>query len=555
MRLNVSKLILYFFAAVVVVTGKPLFAQTLKDAVRLTESEQFEQAGMMFKKLIQGSPEIGVNYYYAGENILKAYIADSANSSFTDAADSAIRLFTTGNEKDPKNPINLVGIGGIKLLEGQKAEAQQYFDQATTKVMAKSPMNKPGGLTPYEKGAVLMKIAEAYVNANVKDTTLVLPILLQAEKFDPKNPDIYIVHGDAYLVANDGNNANIMYNKAKALDPKSPKAIMRTGNLWYRNKAYLVALEYYQEATKVDSTFAPVYRELAKLYSLARQYDQSIVAYKKFLELSSNNISAKIRYAGVLISAKQYDLAVVLINEILREDSSRNDLNRALAYSYYETGAYDKGLELIRKFFQKAKPNKVMTSDWIYYGKLLARTKQDSLAVEKFQKALTLDPGNMDVTAEMANAYSRMKNFPAAAGLYEKVLQKEKPSHVDYYNLGKAYMGMKEFAKADSVLGIAVNIQPDFIPGYYLRASANANLDPETTEGRAKPFYETIIEKLGTNPGKYTRELTSSYEYLAYFYLKSKDYPKSKEFYNKVLEIDPANKNAIDALEVLKKYK
>ena len=486
---------------------------------------------------------------------MKAYFADSANVSFKESADSALLLYRTGNEKDPRNPLNLVGMGAIKLLEKDKAGSKVLFDQAYEKTQTKLFGNKPGSLTNYEKALVLTKMAEAYVLANFRDTTVTLPLCLEAEKYDPKNPDIYIVHGDAYLVANDGNNANVMYNKAKDLDPKSPKAIMRTGNLWYRNKAYLVALEYYQQATKVDSTFAPVYRELAKLYSLARQYDQSIVAYKKFLELSSNNISAKIRYAGVLMSAKQYELAVVLINEILKEDSSRNDLNRALAYAYYETGFFDKGLVSIKKFFSRTKPDKILTSDWVYYGKLLVKTKQDSLAIEKFKTALILEPENLDIMSEMANAYSRMKNFPLAAEYYEKVLGKEKPSHVDYYNLAKSYMGMKEFKKADSVLAIAVTIQPDFIPGYYLRASANANLDPETTEGRAKPYYEALIEKLAANPGKYTRELTSSYEYLAYYYLKSKDYPKSKEFYNKVLEIDPANKNALDALEVLKKYK
>jgi tetratricopeptide (TPR) repeat protein len=555
MRLSVPKLILYSIA-IAVMTGRPIQAQSLKTAIQLTESEQFEQAGLMFKKLIQESPGMGAYYFYAGDNIMKTYLADTANISFRESADSAYKLYQLGNEKDPKNPMNLVGMGTVRLLEGDKTAGQNFFDQAMKMVHAKQPIGKPGTITDYVKAVAMGKIAEGYILSSKKlDTTYVLPLLLEAEKYDSKNPEIYIIHGDAYLAANDGNNAIIMYNKAKLLDPKSPKAIMRTGNLWYRNKAYLVALEYYQEATRVDSTFAPVYRELAKLYSLARQYDNSIIAYKKFLELSSNNLSAKIRYAGALMNAKQYEMAIMLINEIMAEDSSRNDLNRAMAYAYYETGQYDKGLTYIMKFFKKTTPDKIMTSDWIYYGKILTKNKQDSLAVQKFQTASVLEPDNMDVIGEMANCYSRMKNFPQAAELYEKLLKKEKPSYVDYYNLAKAYMGMKDFVRADSVLAIVSTLQPDFIPGLYLRASANANLDPETIEGRAKPFYESIIEKLAANPGKYIRELTSSYEYLAYYYLKTKDYTQSKEYYNKVLAIDPANKNAIDALEVLKKYK
>ncbi|MCX6270855.1 MAG: tetratricopeptide repeat protein [Bacteroidetes bacterium] len=549
MKRYFSGLLLCMGTSLLIVTGVFAQAQTLKTAIKLTEGEQFDQAASQFKKLLQQSPNNGSYYFYYGENIMKSYLVDSANVSFKEVADSAYLLYKTGFAKDPQNPLNLIGMGDIELLPS----AQQYFDQSLQLVRVKTTGNKPGVLTPADKAVVLMKMADAYIHSPFNDSTVTMTLLREAEKFDPRNPDIYIVHGDAYLASNDGNNANLMYNKAKELDPKSPKAIMRTGNLWYRNKAYLVALNYYQDATKIDSTFAPVYRELGKLYTLARQYDNAVAAYKKFLDLSANNISAKTRYAGVLISAKQYENAITLITGIIKEDSSRNDLNRALAYSYFETNQYDKGLVYITKFFRKTKPEKVIVSDWVYYGKLLARTKQDSLAVEKFQKAYALDTTNIDVLSEMASSCSRSKNYQAAIPVYEKILKKREPTHIDFYNLAKAYFGLKDYVKADSVLAIVNTMQPGYIPGLFLRASANANLDPETKEGRAKPYYEAIIEKIGTEPGKNTKELITSYEYLAYYYLKMKDYPKSKEYYTKVLSIDPANKNALDVLETLKK--
>ena len=133
MRSNVSKLILYCFITVVMITGKPLTAQTLKNAIQLTESEQFEQAGLLYRKLIGENPATGLNYYYAGENIMKSYFADSANVSFKESADSALLLYRTGNEKDPRNPLNLVGMGAIKLLEKDKAGSKVLFDQAYEK--------------------------------------------------------------------------------------------------------------------------------------------------------------------------------------------------------------------------------------------------------------------------------------------------------------------------------------------------------------------------------------------------------------------------------------
>lgn len=538
----------------ITVIQQPLRAQTLKEAIQLTESEQFDQAGLAFKKLIEQAPNNGKYYFYAGENIMKSYLADSTNVSFKEIADSAMQLYSKGNKEDPKNPLNLVGMGNIELLRGEKVKGQQYFEQAQVMVKPKLLTGK-SAVSNADIAVVLMKIAESYIHSSFNDTNITMPLLRDAENFDPKNPEIYIVHGDAFLTCNDGVNAILYYNKAKDLNPKSPKALMRTGNLYYRNTVYLVALDYYKQAIKIDSTFAPVYREIGKVYTLARQYDNASAAYKKFLDLSANNIAAKNSYARVLISGKQYDKAIPLILEIYKADSTRNDLNRALAYSYYETNQYDNGLIYIARFFSKTKPEKVIISDWIYYGKLLSRTKQDSLAIEKYKKAYALDSTNFDLLGEMATSYSRMKNYPKAAWAFEKLLKKDKPSYVDFYNLGRAYMNMKEYLKADSVMAIVNTMQPDFIPAYTARASANATLDPETTEGKAKPFYEAIIEKLAADPGKFTRDLTSAYEYLGYFYLRARNYPLSKDYYSKALALDPNNKNAIDALDTLKKYK
>lgn len=555
MKHRSAKFFCWIFLSPLFFAGPSLYAQSLKSAIKLIESEQFEQAGLQLKALIEQTPDNGINYYYSGENILKSYLVDSANVSFREIADSAYQFFKTGSEKDPRNPLNVVGMGRIELLRGNKAGGQQYFDTAIELIGGRKSSSKPGSLAAAFKANVQMKIAEAYIHSSFYDSATTMSLLTDAERYDPKNAELYIVHGDAYLASYDGSNAILQYNKAKELDPKSPKALMRIGNLWYNNKAYLVALNFYQEATTIDSTFAPVYRELGKLYTLARQYDNAAVSYRKFLDLSGSNKSAKIQYAVALISAKQYDLAIILMHEILKDDSTRNDLNRALAYSYYETGQYDHGLAYIREFFRKARPEKVIVSDWVYYGKILSRNKQDSLAVEKFKNAYVLDSNNIDLLNEMAGAYSRLKSFSNAAEIYQKILTRKEPSHVDYYNLARVYFAMKDYTKADTVLAVINTMQPDFIPAYFLRASANVNLDPETKEGKARPYYEAIIERIAGDPGKYTKELITSYEYLGYYYLKAKDYVQSKDYYGKVLTIDPANKNALEALDTLKKYR
>ena len=46
------------------------YSQELKDAVKLSKSEQFKKASSMFKTLIQQTPANGDLYYFYGRNFL-----------------------------------------------------------------------------------------------------------------------------------------------------------------------------------------------------------------------------------------------------------------------------------------------------------------------------------------------------------------------------------------------------------------------------------------------------------------------------------------------------
>lgn len=61
------------------------------------------------------------------------------------------------------------------------------------------------------------------------------------------------------------------------------------------------------------------------------------------------------------------------------------------------------------------------------------------------------------------------------------------------------------------------------------RARTNSAMDPETTEGLAKPYYEKVAEMLlAKNEPRYNSALIECYSYLGYYYLLKSDYPVSK---------------------------
>jgi Flp pilus assembly protein TadD len=536
-----------FFSFSVLFCGTRIHTQDLQAAFKLTKAERFTDASTAFKVLLQANPKDGDIYYYYGENFLQEYYSDTTNNSFKELSDSASLLYNKGIQVDPSNPLNYVGLGQIALMVKNMPVAQQNFSK--TMSLLPSRANKNIVMTTEKQATVLIKLANAYIKAGVYDTAIVFGSLKAAEKLDSKNFDLYIVKGDAYIfMQNDGSKAIYNYNIAQSLNPKSPMAKLRVGQLWMRARNYKDALTFYQEVVKIDSTFAPAYRELGYLLSRANRNDDAEQNYKKFLWLSGGNTTARIQYVNTLLELGNYKEAINQLNEVLKTDSSNNDLNRALAYSYYETGQFEKGLVYSKKFFNGAKPEKVRATDYTYLGRLYARTKQDSLAFENLVKAFQMDTSHSELLSEAAMSVIKLKKYDKAIETYKWKIQLKKAVPGDYYNLGKVYYNTKNWEKVDSTLAYYSTLMPEHVQGYLWRARALVNIDTTSKLGLAKPVYEAMIEKAGADTVKNAKELMEAYSYLAYYNLvkfkdtKDQEYGvKSIEYCNKVLDIQPAD--------------
>ena len=103
-------IILFYF---LLGTGIILSAQTLDDARKLTENEQYESATEAYKSLISREPSNGLNYYYFGENLL-----------LSENPDSASLIFKKGREQDPTNQLLKIGEAKVLLNSVSLAEAK-----------------------------------------------------------------------------------------------------------------------------------------------------------------------------------------------------------------------------------------------------------------------------------------------------------------------------------------------------------------------------------------------------------------------------------------------
>lgn len=160
--------------------------------------------------------------------------------------------------------------------------------------------------------------------------------------------------------------------------------------------------------------------------------------------------------------------------------------------------------------------------------------------------------------------YSEKGDYQNAILTYSKYVNKLTPENKNadtFMTLGKMYTNLgssdsiaidkKKIAlmNADSLFSQVAVLEPNNYRANYWRARVNSALDPETTLGLAKPYYEqtaTLIESKA-DP-RYNSVLIECYSYLGYYSLLQKDNPLSLSYWNKILVIDPANATAIKAI-------
>lgn len=533
-------------------------AQTLQDIIKKTTNENFDAAASDFRQLIAKDPSKGEYYFYFGENYFKNEDIDSANL-----------YYNKGVEVNATNPLNYVGLGKVLLAKGNVADAKTQFYRAAT-------------LGGNKNTEVMRRTAEAWLSTDNKNADEALTLANNAVKAEPKNPENFIILGDAQLEKNptDGGPPIKSYKMATTLNPKSSRGTLREGKLYQRGRNYQLALDKYKEALSLDASYAPAYREIAELYYLAGQPAKSIENWKKYLELN-NSDQARYRFMTALFANKQYADAVTEYESLKKSGFNNVYLERIAGYAYAESGnktdtaAYTKGLQAMNAFFTSAGPNfKYKAADYKYKGLLLLRMGKDSLSKLEMDKAIALDPSSAaDIHSELAASAMKAKKYDKAIEYYtmKTASNPKSMSNNDYFNLGRAYYysagiiqneanALKDpklrkkkeeeaqplFVKADSAFMKLAELNPSWPVSYTWRGRTNSILDPKAEKDSTKIYFEKVLTlvKPEEKTTTYKSNVIEAYEYLGYYYVTKKDKAKADETWEAVRAIDPNNEKA-----------
>ncbi|MBB5397835.1 hypothetical protein [Mucilaginibacter sp. AK015] len=553
---KISKLVL----ALTLVGSSTVFAQSLADAKKAIDAEQFQKAKSMLKNLTVTQANKDENFFYLGWVYL-----------LQDYPDSAKTVFQKGVAVNPKSALNNVGLGAAAFVDKDRATATRYFNQALA-------------LADKHDGDPALYIGKAYLLNEVDgkvapaDANAAIAVLTKGKEADKKNANILVALGDALRTQSKNSDAVGAYQSALEIDPKLAHAKVATGIIWKYANNFEASQDEFKKALAIDPNYGPAYREWAetdvrwalsdpKMASV--KVKEGVDNYRKYLSLTDMSIESRLRYADFLLYAGDYKALQTEAAALASSANSNLKVYRYLAYAAYENKDYQAGINAMNTWITKADPKRIITRDYVYLGRLQLANKQDSLGVLSLRKALELDTTKVDVYPEIAKALYGQKKYIESGDTYASFIAKSNKATLnDYLSEGLSYYkafteqyfsNAKPKPTPDTTLLVKADSAFSYIQHkasapvavvalYQARANDFREPDRNTIKGLAKPYYEQYIQlqtaktTLSDNDKTF---LAEAYAYLgAYYDFKEKDDAKAAENYSKAREYDPTNKSA-----------
>ena len=312
-------------------------------------------------------------------------------------------------------------------------------------------------------------------------------------------------------------------------------------------------------------------KKLAEVYYLNNKFDKAAEAYAHFINTPEATEDDLTKYSFALFLNHDFEKSLQIALMGLQKNPRDAAFNRLAMYNYTDLKRYDEAMKAADAFFKESDKADFSYLDYMYFAHLLNAVKKYDQAVEAYMKAITLDPAKTDLWREVSSSYELNNEFTKAIEAYKKYsesLSADKRTPDVQFQIGKLYyekgtqsdtltVSLDErkaaLVSADSIFTEIAKVAPDSYLGNFWRARTNSALDPETTQGLAKPYYEEVAAFLiDKNDPRYNSALIECYSYLGYYYLVANKLPESKEYWNKILAIDPANATAKRALDGIK---
>ena len=239
---------------------------------------------------------------------------------------------------------------------------------------------------------------------------------------------------------------NAALTKARSLSPKYHDhadflvknywiKYFKLGNEMFANNMFTQAADYYTLSTQIDSSAAEgLQRYGDALFKIAR-YKEAGKVYSSALKITPDNVTIKNNLAEIYFIRKQYQESIRYCNEIL--SNNENDYGTLIrrAYAHDALGNFK---EAEADFFMAAlvKPSSRLLSD---FGLVYFKNNDYRKAIFRFEEALEFPDSTTFIYRHLGEANWRIRDYRGMVKWYQKIVATQPGDLVGWKNLAVAY--------------------------------------------------------------------------------------------------------------------
>ena len=316
--------------------------------------------------------------------------------------------------------------GGIKKItesfvdyysyvrKGETLEEFKKYDEAMQSYRKSLEMN-PNFAETHRKIAYLLVRDQKFEEAQKEFET--------AKKLEPKDPLTFQNLGEIYLAKKELEKARIEFENCLKMDPRYSSAHIGLGSIYLEQGNKVKAQQSFETAVKLDPDNGDAQFMLGALYMEQKQMDKAEKALKAAQRSEKYDTDPEVfsRLGTIYLFKNDLEHAEEALATAAKLDPGDVGALNNLGIVYLKRNDLDRAEQTFRAVYQMNSENPGVC---LMLAQILSRkSKGISEAISLYNKAISLNPTNMQAYMDLANLFAKSGDRANAIQVLEKALE------------------------------------------------------------------------------------------------------------------------------------
>jgi len=374
-------------------------------------------------------------------------------------------------------------------------------------------------------------LADAYVGSG--NPIKAIQSLEKAITLDSKNVEAYARLADLYAQSPTPEKAHQIYEKMMELSPNDPHVFEVLGEYNLKAKKYTDALSHYERSYGLKQTASTAEGGALSAAALS-QWDKARDAAISAVKLDPARVDARSVLVKIFGKDKNYAAQREHLEYLSAKRPNDMELLKQLTVCYAGLGDAAKLAETDKKIADLDKTNIESRSRLALYALSQNNTQ---LAIAMYKDLSVLTPQNADVFKKLYELYMQSSDKVNAASSLKKYVALNPADAPAQKNLGDVLYDTKDADGALAAYRAVIRLDPK-IKGFYKRYA-----ELVVAKGQQAEVIKVLSGAIASGEAD-----AGTYMTLGMIYQKNAAYPKALEMYQKAVQVEPQNPDALSAL-------